>query len=440
MFTFFGLRNNKNSIPQTQSTQHAQHNKSDKNNKINNSTKPSGFEYLDPAAYYFDSACQTLRPQPVIDTMTEYYHNYNTCGHRVSYPWGEQLDSLIEQTRRDILTFVGKTGSMADEYTVAFTLNTTYGLNLVLSQLNYSPYKRIITSEIEHNSVFLPTMVASKQTQIPRHVLKRDSDGSLLYTSSDLDKAVVVVNSTSNIDGRHLTNIKQLEHDIHTQGGLLVLDGCQTLGHNPALIHDIDFDVLCGSGHKMYGPSIGFIVIKKSLINSMQFNFIGGGTVQDVTRDDYTLINDMSESYSLLEPGLQLYAEIIGLGAALRWRNAFTMNITDTNQDNQTLTASEYESYISDILYTQLSDIKNISIINHRASSTISLIPQTISAHQLGLYLGQAGFMVRTGYHCCHYYLKDMLKLPPTLRISLGLHTTVDEITKLTQRINTILN
>ena len=64
------------------------------------------------------------------------------------------------------------------DYFVSFTLNTTYGLNLLLSQLEL-PVSKVITSEIEHNSVFLSTIEFAKKHQIERIVLEREEDGSI---------------------------------------------------------------------------------------------------------------------------------------------------------------------------------------------------------------------------------------------------------------------
>ena len=56
------------------------------------------FGYLGPDTHYFDSACQTLRPQPVIAAVTEYYRQYNACGGRVKYAWGEKVDGIVADT------------------------------------------------------------------------------------------------------------------------------------------------------------------------------------------------------------------------------------------------------------------------------------------------------------------------------------------------------
>ncbi len=121
------------------------------------------FSYLPHDTYYFDSACQTLRPQSVIEAESSYYREYNACGGRVKYPWGEIVDEKIEAARTTILRFLCVS---TKQYSVAFTLNATYGINLVLQQIPATKYRTIITSDIEHNSVFLPTITYAKQHQV----------------------------------------------------------------------------------------------------------------------------------------------------------------------------------------------------------------------------------------------------------------------------------
>ena len=125
---------------------------------VNAASVAGDFAYLPQSAVYFDAACQSLRPQPVIDAVNEYYQMFNSCGERVKYDWGLKVDERVEQTRSDILKFL-KLSSR--KYFISFTLNTTYGLNLILSQLKPDGLASIVTSDIEHNSVFLSTMAFS---------------------------------------------------------------------------------------------------------------------------------------------------------------------------------------------------------------------------------------------------------------------------------------
>ncbi len=391
-----------------------------------NDKKISDFTYLDEKTVYLDSACQTLRPEQVIDAMDEYYHEYNSCGGRVKYEWGIKLDEKIKETRKKVLNFVGKSSS---KYTVAFTLNTTYGLNLVLSQLP-PKFKKIITSDIEHNSVFLPTMAMAKRLGIPRIVLERSVDGSLVYDKNDLSESVAVLNSMSNIDGRELVNLKEITNDLHKTGGIVLVDAAQGISHNQDIIRESDFDALFFSGHKMYGPSIGVIVIKKTLLANLDVGFIGGGMVEEVESDTYKLISDPDDLSSRLEIGLQNFAGIVGLSTSLDWIK---------NYQQEGVTAQAYQEKLSRSLFDELSNISNIKLINNSPSSIVSFYSDKIDAHRLAIFLSAQNIMVRSGYFCCHYYLKNLKKYPPLVRVSLGLNNTKEQVDSFVKTLQTIM-
>ncbi len=370
------------------------------------------FGYLPEGTLYLDSACQTLRPQCVIDAETEYYRSYNACGGRVKYPWGVQVDSEVREARRSLVRFCGKSES---EYDVVFTLNTTYGINLVLHQLPAGDFDGIVTSEIEHNSVFLPTITWSQRHGKERRVLPRMPDGGLQYEKKDVQRAVVLVNTTSNIDGRSLQNAAKLARDVQASGGIMLCDAAQTFGHDPSLLRDVDFDAAFGSGHKMYGPSMGFVIIKKSLLSRLVPYLIGGGTVQDVTRDGFTLVQSGDEAYARLEPGLQNWGGIIGLKAAVEWLDADA-------------TGAERERALGVRLVDGLRSLPRVRLLNHAPGSIVSFSVDKLDAHQLALILGEQGIMCRSGYFCCHYYLDHLQKLPPQLRVSLGRNNSAEDV------------
>lgn len=385
------------------------------------------FGYLNNDALYFDSACQTLRPQSVIDAQNEYYTANNACGHRVKYKWGEIVDNKVDATRMEILKLTGKS---AKDYTVAFTLNTTTGINQILHQIKPEFYNRIITSNIEHNSVFLPSITWAKKHNKERLVLDRTDDGSLNIDGVRFDKDIVLVNTTCNFDGRNLVNAPELAKICQSSGSRLLIDGAQTLGHEVEFIKNTEFDALFSSGHKMYGPSIGIIVIKKTFLEELDLYMLGGGTVEDVNKDDFQIIRDQNELYTRLEIGLQNFGGIIGLGEAIRWRKNF-------NKDGQN--ANQYEHTLAKHLFKELKTINNIEILNQQPSGTVSFYSQKIEAHKLGVYLGEQNIMFRTGYFCCFYYLKNLKKYPPLVRISLGLNNTTDQIDKMVDSFKVLI-
>jgi cysteine desulfurase/selenocysteine lyase len=260
--------------------------------------------------------------------------------------------------------------------------------------------------------------------------VERDLAGNLLYTKEQLAQAIVVVNVTSNIDGRNLNNLKQLADDVHEQDGLLLLDCCQTLAHHRELLSGVKFDALFASGHKMYAPSCGFIVIAQSLLKQLEPTFLGGGTVGDVQENDYQLLLEPNELYSRLELGLQDYAAIIGLDAAIKWFDGF--------RDGKA-NAKQYEQALSDQLYAGIQTLPYLKIINAQASPVVTFYPERVDSHTLAMYLGKQNIMCRSGFFCCHYYLKNKLKYPPLLRVSLGLHNTSEQIEFLLEKLKYLL-
>lgn len=428
------------------------------------SSQIQNFDYLTKNDYYFDSACQSLRPQQVINAEIEYYQQFNTCGHRVKYKWGQIVDKKVSECRANLLKLVGKNSK---DYTVAFGLNTTHLISLVLHQINPKQLglQKIITSEIEHNSVFLSSLTWANRNNLPRLVLERVdlqtqnnqklNPGSLLYDQSDLEKAVVIVNTMSNIDGQELLNADILAKDVHQMGGILLLDACQTFGHNPEILENIDFDAVFGSGHKMYGPSVGFVIIKKDLLKKLDCYLIGGSTVQDVKKDSYELVQNDEEIYARIEPGLQNYAGIIGLNESIKWRENFVKDKQKEIQDQTNLKKTyprldqiddfglkfknDWEQILASYLNQKLKEILNIKLLNSKPSAVVSLYSDKMDGHKMAMYLSEAGVMCRSGYHCCHYYLKEKKEYPPLFRISLGLHNTPKQIDYLIDKMKVIL-
>lgn len=387
-----------------------------KKERFSSANEASGggdFAYLPESAVYFDSACQSLRPQPVIDAVNEYYQRFNSCGERVKYDWGLEVDKRVERTRADILKFLKLSPK---KYFVSFTLNTTYGLNLILSQLKPDGLAGIVTSDIEHNSVFLSTMAFSRRTGLPRTVITRNDDGSVSLDDLGDTPRIVVLNVVSNIDGRQLKNVAEIAKRVHKNGGLLIIDAAQAMSHYHELLAGVDADAICFSSHKMYGPSLGVIVAKKSLAQHLQPSVLGGGMVDDVTVDDFALSSNDEHIHAIFEPGLQAYGEIIGLGAAVRW-------LSTASEGDHVL---DYAGQLLDFLKSA----NGFHVLNNEVTPTIAFYHDKYDAHLLAEAMSDQGIMARSGHFCAHYYLAHVKEYPPLVRLSLGLHNHQSDVDK----------
>lgn len=374
------------------------------------------FGFLSEHDIYCDTACQSLRPQPVIDALGDYYQHFNSCGERAKYPWAEKTEAKIAETRKKVLKYLKL---KSKDYFVSFTLNTTYGINLLLQQLNYGGFQKIITSDLEHNSVFLSTMSASKQSGLPRGVIARNDDGTVPL-EADFKKAIVVMGCVSNVDGRRMENLPDLVKKVHKNQGLVIVDAAQAMAHNADILQKTDADAICFSAHKMYAPSLGVIVIKKALLKRFKTRFIGGGMVDDVKKESYLLSSENPEHIvTAFEAGSQAFGEIVALGAAIDW----LMKRPKSAQKNL--------EKLGQTLFDFLSCQPRIKLINQRPSTVLTFYVDGLDSHLLGSALADAGIMVRTGYFCVHYYLSHVKKYPPLVRFSLGYHNTEQDIEKI---------
>ena len=385
---------------------------------VSNSERTSGFEYLKRQDVYFDGACQTLRPQPVIDSLVEYYQKHNSCGERVKYQWGKTTDQKVEQTRDQVLKLLKL---KKRDYFVSFTLNTTYGINLLLSQFDFKTagIKTIVTSDIEHNSVFLATQSAAARTKLERLVLSREADGSLPISEIP-DNSLVVVNVMSNIDGRTLKNLKDVITHVHQKQGIIILDAAQAMAHNYQLLQETEADAICFSAHKMYGASLGVMVVRKTLLEKLNLTFLGGGMVDDVEKNSYLLSSEHDDKiHTAFEAGLQAWGEIIALGAALFWLEKLPASAKERLES--------CEAKLFDFLKSQ----PKIHCLNQEKSTTFSFYVEGIDSHLLAEAFSDQNIMVRSGYFCVHYYLDHKMHFPPLVRVSLGYQTTESDINKL---------
>ncbi len=382
------------------------------------------FDYLDEKSVYLDAACQSLRPRPVVEALNKYYFEHNSCGERVKYQWGIKTDEMVEATRRKVLKLLKL---KAKDYFVSFTLNTTYGINLLLNEIDSGLVKKVFTSDIEHNSPFLATMELAERLDVPRVVLSRNEDGSLPL-DEDFAKSIVVVNCAANFDGQLLVNIKDVVKKVHRDGGIIIIDAAQAMAHFHEILEKTEADAVCFSAHKMYAPSLGVMVVRRDLIPKLRLSFVGGGMVDDVFQDHYVLsaLGNKEHEHTIFEPGLMAWGEICAFGEAIDWLER------RTKADKQRLESCTQE------LYEFLSSRDKVKLVREVANPTMSFYVGGIDSHLLGQSLANEGIMARTGYFCAHYYLDKVRKLPPLVRFSLSYATRESDIERVERALRKI--
>lgn len=401
------------------------------------------FSFLKDGDIYLDGACQSLRPEPVIETLETYYKEHNSCGERVKYKWGRITDEKVNATREKVLKFLKL---KKKDYFVSFTLNTTYGLNLLLSQFDVkkSKIKYIVTSDIEHNSPFLSSITFAKKNNLKRKVIARNSDGSV--NLKDIPKnSLVVLNAASNVDGRTLKNINEVIKHVHENGGFIIIDAAQAMAHSSAVLEKTSADAICFSAHKMYAPSLGGMIVRKDFVKYIDTSFIGGGMVDDVDLETYLLSAENPDHlYTKFESGLQAWGEIIALGSAIDWLEALPKEKKKILEENEQKIFDFFKEYgtvgnIDMKKEDRDKSGKKLHLLNYEPTSTMSFYVDGLDSHLLGGALAEEGIMTRTGYFCVHYYLDHKMHFPPLVRISLGYQNTPEQIDKLLDELKKVI-
>ena len=124
---------------------------------------------------YFDNASTTQKPQCVINSMINYYTQYNANVHRGAYNIAEKATLEFENSRSIVADFIN-----ANTEEIIFTKGTTESINLIAytfgSQLNEGD--EIIISEMEHHSNIIPWQFVSKKTGCKLKYIPLNEDGS----------------------------------------------------------------------------------------------------------------------------------------------------------------------------------------------------------------------------------------------------------------------
>src|SRR3990167_10040201 len=112
---------------------------------------------------YLENAATSQKPKQVIDTVKDYYENYNANIHRSIHKLGEEATAAYEDAHKKVSDFIN-----ADFEEIVFTKNTTESINLLAYSLtqNLKQGDEIVISQMEHHSNFVPWQQLAKQREI----------------------------------------------------------------------------------------------------------------------------------------------------------------------------------------------------------------------------------------------------------------------------------
>lgn len=375
---------------------------------------------------YLDNASTTQKPYSVIDSITDFYTNYNSNIHRAVYQLAEEATELYEQSREKIANFIN-----VRPEEIVFTRNTTESINLIAHSWARSNLKKddgIVITELEHHSNIVPWQILCQEIGTRLEYVGIDENGFL-----DLEHMIELISSkkVKLVSLSHMSNvlgtivpIEGIIKAAHEHGIPVIVDGAQSVPHMPVNVKNMDCDFLVFSAHKMLGPTgVGVLYAKKEFLEKMR-PFMGGG---DMIKEVFKFHTNYNEVPYKFEAGTPNIADVVGFGAAIDYLEKIGME--NIRRHEITLTEYALESILS---------LKYVTVYGPRdpkyRGGVISFNIADIHPHDLATIMNDHGIAIRSGHHCAQV-LMQRLDVPATSRASFYIYNTKEEIDKFVNAI-----
>ena len=372
---------------------------------------------------YFDNAATSQTPTCVINSISDYYNNYNSNIHRGVHSLSEEATEAYEKAREKMqIHFNAK-----HKEEIIFTSGTTHSINIVSNGFLdlVGEDDEIIVSGLEHHSNIVPWQMMCKKTNSKLKVIPLDKNGELdLKEFKNLvskKTKLVFLNHVSNALGI-INPIEEIIQISHSYNALVLIDGAQSAAHFKIDLQKLNVDFFTASAHKLCGPTgVGFLYGKKELLEKIE-PFMGGGEmISDVTFEKTTY----AEIPHKFEAGTPNISGVIAFGVALDYMNNLGFENIRQYEDKLLKYATEKLKEIDGLII--YGDVKN-------KTSVISFNISGIHSYDIGSILDKYGVAVRTGQHCAQPIM-DHFDIPGTVRVSLSFINTFEEIDILQEAI-----
>ncbi len=376
---------------------------------------------------YLDTSATSQKPQVVLDAMTHFYHTSNANVHRGVYRLAEHATMAYEHARETVARFIN---ASAEE--IIFTKSATESLNVLALSLGkrLSAGDEIVLTEMEHHSNLIPWQQLAQEKKIVLKFIPITK-----WYRLDLQKArELITQKTKIVSVAHMSNVlgtinsvKELAEMTHRVGAIMIVDAAQSAAHLPLDVQQLGCDFLAFSGHKMCGPTgIGVLYGKKDLLETLEPVMFGGGMIREVTLTDAT----WSDIPWKFEAGTPPLAEAIGLAAAIQYLESIGME-----------TIEKYGKELTKYALALINDVPGITIIGppttEQRGAVISCAVEGIHPHDVSQLFDQESIAVRGGHHCAMPLMKK-LGIPGTVRLSLYIYNTKEDIDRFVQTVRKI--
>jgi cysteine desulfurase family protein len=369
---------------------------------------------MDDGAVYLDyAATSAVRPEPVIDAVTDYLRGIGATPGRAGHRQAVEAGRIVFRCRRALAALFNAPG---DPGRLTFHLNATHALNVALLGLLRAG-GHVVRTAYDHNAVRRPVRALAGRG-VHETVLAGRTDGSV-----DLDEAeralqgarLLVIPHATNVLGTALP-VAELAARAHATGALVLVDAAQSAGHLPIDVQGMGIDLLAFTGHKgLLGPQgTGGLWVRDGI--DLPPVFLGGTGGDSDAPDMPALFPDRLEAGSQNGPG------IAGLLAGVEWL---------AERGIAAVHAREMELKLR--LWDALDLVPGVTLLSPPAEDGVGIVTMNLAgvdAADLARRLDRDfDILVRAGLHCSPEQ-HDAIGTGAigAVRFSAGWATTEDEV------------
>ncbi len=376
---------------------------------------------------YLDNAATTQKPRAVIDRVARFYGEENANVHRGIHALSEQATAAYAEARAAVARFL----NAPDPRDIIFVRGATEAINLVAHAYGRAHVRSgddIVISAMEHHSNIVPWQILCEEKGARLRVAPVTDDGEL-----DLDAYDALLNErTRLVSVVHVSNalgtvnpVDEIVRRARRRGIPVLIDGAQAVAHLQVDVQRLGCAFYTFSGHKVFAPTgIGVLYGVGSLLDAMP-PYQGGGDMISSVTFERTIYADRPSRF---EAGTPHVAGAVGLAAALTYLEGLGVD-----------RVAAHEGALLEHATGALSEIRGLRVIGTPADKAgiVSFILDGVHPHDVGTLLDRRGVAVRAGHHCCQP-LMDRFGVPATVRASLALYNTRDEIATLASALHTV--
>jgi selenocysteine lyase/cysteine desulfurase len=254
---------------------------------------------------YLNSAGAGPVSRRTAETAAQFYRETQESGDRLWEHWLARR----EHARADVARLIG-----AEPEEIAFTTNTSSGMNLIVDALEGAG--RVVSCELEFPVTTIPWLHRGARVRMveARGGVVRADD---ILAAAGTERSVICLSHVQYSNGLRMP----IEEVGEKKGShLFVVNASQSAGVFPIDVKRMKIDALCSTGHKwmLAGYGSGFVYLSRELLEQTRPRAVSWMSVEDpfaMRNDAYRLCTTAA---ARAETGCPHFAGIFALGESTR--------------------------------------------------------------------------------------------------------------------------